>query len=527
MMDRERILFVTSNGTGLGHLTRSMAIARRLDPELEPLFFTLSEAASVVREVGFAVEYMATHGSPGAGTDWRWSRRLGPRLRAAIAEAAPRALVFDGILPYDPLLAAMRAVPLTVWCRRGLWRRGASAVPLTRAGRFDAVLEPGELAAGEDRGPTRRRRHEAHEVAPIVFCDDEELLPRGEAERELGLGPGMTTVLVQLGQGAEVGRAQGRCLRALAGREGVQVAVMSSAIAGLLDVPEGIVHLRATYPISRYFAAFDGAVSAAGYNAFHELIRFRVPSVFVPMQRETDDQAARARHADRSGVGVAADGPADPRLERQLEALLDPDRRRAIRERLDELRSANGAADAARWLEEIVGRPKAGAGGRARGAPNGGRRRSPPVLGPGLRRAATWVASLPRTLARLGSQSVSLPRLRTLVVALGVEGEELERGVGAALEQTPDPPERVLVVTDSLAIGSVRRAGVAVEHVPAPGERQVTLAGDDYGPFLRRRLGLILAQRARFRHALAVGQVPGDLLAATTARPRRRARLLR
>ena len=112
-------------------------------------------------------------------------------------------------------------------------------------------------------------------------------------------------------------------------------------------------------------------------------------------------------------------------------------------------------------------------------------------------------------------------------MALGVEGEELERGVGAALEQTPDPPKRVLVVTDSLAIGSLRRAGVAVEHVPGPDERQVALAGGDYGPFLRRRLGLILAQRPRFRRALAVGEVPDDLLAAATARPRRRARLLR
>jgi UDP:flavonoid glycosyltransferase YjiC (YdhE family) len=521
MMARERVLFVTSNGTGLGHLTRSMAIARRLGPELEPFFFTLSEAASVVREVGFPVEYMASHGSPGAGTDWAWSRRLGPRLRAAIAEAAPRALVFDGILPYDPLLAAIRPVPVTVWCRRGLWRPGASAVPLMRAGRFDAVLEPGELAAGEDQGPTRPRQAEVHAVAPIVFCDDEELLPRADAERELGLEPGMTTVLVQLGQGVEVGRAQDRCLRALAGLQGVQVAATSSAIAGLRDVPQGVVHLHATYPISRYYAAFDAAVSAAGYNAFHELIRFRVPSLFVPMQRETDDQRARARYAERAGVGVATDGPADPRLERRLEVLLDPDRRLAVRERLDELRPANGAADAAQWLQEVVAHPVA----RTPGAPN--RQSSSPALGPSLRLAAAWVSSLPRTVARLGRQWVSLKRLRTLVVALGVEGELLERGVDEALRGIPDPPQRVLVVTDSLAIGSMRRAGVAAEHVPGPDERQVAVAGGDYGAFLRRRLGLILARRPRLRRALAVGEVPADLLAAATARPRRRASLLR
>src|SRR5205814_9141059 len=140
---------------------------------------------------------------------------------------------------------------------------------------------------------------------PIVFLDDEELLPREDAERELGLESGRSTILVQLGQGPEVAAATARCLRKLAARDDVQVAAASSAIAGLLDVPEGVVHLRSTYPMSRYYAAFDVAVSAAGYNAFHELIRFRVPSLFIPMRRETDDQPARARYAEQSGVGTA------------------------------------------------------------------------------------------------------------------------------------------------------------------------------------------------------------------------------
>ncbi len=433
MSDGGRILFVTSNGTGLGHLTRSMAIARRLGPGIEPLFFTLSAAASVVRELGFAVEYMASHTSPGAGNDWRWSRRLGPRLRAAIAEAEPRALVFDGILPWDPLVAAIRSVPLTVWCRRGLWRPGASAVPLTRGDRFDAVLEPGELAADEDRGPTAAERNGARQVAPIVFCDDTELLPRADAERELGLRPGMTNVVVQLGQGPEVAGAAERCLRALAGREGVQVAAISSLIEGLPELPEGAVHLRATFPMSRYYAAFDGAVSAAGYNTFHELIRFGVPSVFVPMPRETDDQAARARHAQATGLGVGVAGPDDPSMERRLEALLDAERRRAMRERLEELRPPNGAAEAARWLEDLVGDLPAAGGGAG-----GARRRAPAVrrsAGARIRRGVAWVASVPRTLSRLGGQMISMPRLRTLVVAVGVPDEELERRVSAALAE--------------------------------------------------------------------------------------------
>jgi hypothetical protein len=130
-------------------------------------------------------------------------------------------------------------------------------------------------------------------------------------------------------------------------------------------------------------------------------------------------------------------------------------------------------------------------------------------------------------VARLGGQSLSMPRARTLVVARGVGGDELERRVAAALVEAPDPPERVLVVTDSLELGALRRLGAGVEAVPAEGERQPELAGGDYESFFRRRLGTILAQRPRLRRAIPIGEVPDELVAAATARPRRRARLLR
>jgi hypothetical protein len=114
-----------------------------------------------------------------------------------------------------------------------------------------------------------------------------------------------------------------------------------------------------------------------------------------------------------------------------------------------------------------------------------------------------------------------------LLLALGDEGEEVERRVATELSQAGDSPQEVLVVTDSLRIGALRGLGVAVEHVPGPGSRQAELAGGAYEAFLRRRLGLILAQRPRLRRAAAIGDVPADLLDAATARPRRRARLLR
>lgn len=530
-----RILFTTSNGTGLGHLTRSMAIARRLGPELEPLFLTLSAAAPVVRGMGFPVEYVASYATPASGNDYRWSRRLRARLRAVIAEAEPAVVVFDGTHPYEALLGALPRSGLAVWCRRPLWKPGSSRVPLGRAGAFDAVLEPGELAASEDRGPTVALREGAHRVDPIVLCDRAELLSRAEAEAELGLEPGRTNVLVALGQGAEVREATDRCLRHLAGRGDVQVAALSSAIAAASvgadratdaptpgEPPAGVVELRATYPMSRYFAAFDAAVAAAGYNAFHELVALGVPSLFVPIARDTDDQPARARYAESAGIGLGTQGPADPRLLPKLDELLDGDRRAGIAARLAELAPPTGAAEAAEWLTTLASTGSAGPPDSSvdllshsaskstlgAGGGHGGGGRTGPAR-EFRRRWGTFLASAPRTAARLTRQQLTQPRARTVVLAVGIADDAVADAVSTALEQTGEDPERTLVVTDSLALGPLRELGVGIEHVPARGERQPELAGGAYEDFLRGRLELICAERPKPRRmVVAPGGAP-------------------
>jgi UDP:flavonoid glycosyltransferase YjiC (YdhE family) len=509
LAEPQRILFVTSNGTGLGHLTRSMAIAKRLDGAFEPLVLTLSAAAPVVHRLGFPVEYVASYTTPGAGSDWRWSRRLRGRLRAAIAEASPRLVVFDGAHPYQALIDAFAGARGTraIWCRRPMWRPGSNPGALARSEFFDAVLEPGELAEREDRGPTVALRDQAHQVAPIVFCEREELVPRADAERELGLEPGKVNVLVQLGQGPEVAGAVTRCLDHLARRDEVQVAALSSTIARLLTVPEGVVHLSATYPMSRYFAAFDLAVSAAGYNAFHELCRFGVPALYVPMPRQTDDQAARARYAAEAGIGLGTEGPDSDRIEALLDELLDPGRRASMRERLGELRFEDGAAQAAGWLGELAV-AEAPAGRRRSGWWRRWLRR--PLAS--ARRAAPFAARLPLHAAAFVKQTIVRRPPRTVVLALGVADGALERELEGALSRTPDPPTRVLVITDSLEFAPLLRAGVGFEHVPGPGEAQAQLAGGDYHAFLSRRLALILAERPRPRRAPAIGDRGADLL---------------
>lgn len=490
MPDPRRILFVTSNGTGLGHLTRSMAIARRLDPEVEPFVITFSAAAPVVRDQGFPVEYIASYDRPGAGTDLSWTYRARDRLHVAIAEIAPEVVVFDGTHPYERLLPALRSTGAAlVWCRRAMWRPDADTAPLHRTHLFDAVLEPGELEPAADRGPTAGRRSEAHAVAPIVLLDRSELDGRADSERALGLDPEKRHVLVQLGQGAGVRTAAAAGLRHVARMPGVQAAALASHLSALDDVPEGVVRLEATYPIARHFAAFDAAVSAAGYNAFHELTAARVPALFVPIDRQTDDQAARARGAERAGTGLAVGGPEDPAFEARLDELLNPARQADLRAKLDGVGEWRGGEQAARWLEGLAA--ERGRGPAAVGEP------AAPSTAVRARRAWIFASSVPRTLARVASQRLRRPRTRVIVLACGVPEGEYEGEVRRALAEAGEPPERVLVITDRLDFTPLLAAGVGFEHVPADGERQPELAADGYSRFRDRRIDLIRARRPR------------------------------
>lgn len=455
-----RVLFATSNGTGLGHLNRAMAIARRLPHGAEVSIFTLSQAAPVVAAAGYDVDYLASYRCPASGTDRAWNLRLRAVLEQLIAERAPDLVVFDGVHPYRALthVLSRRGAPRSVWCRRPMWRQGSATAPLRRAGAFDVVLEPGELAASADRGPTVAERFAAVRVDPIVFLDREELLDRRAAAAELGLDPDRRTALVSLGQGGELDRAVARSLAALAARADVQVAALQSSIAEGLEVPPDVVHLRSTFPMSRYFRAFDLAIAAAGYNAFHELIAFGVPTLFLPMERNTDDQVARARWAAAEGVALAVEGAGDPELERRIEELCDPARAEELRAGCERAFPGNGAPAAADLVAGLARGEPARPPVRERGRLNRWLRLSSHPVGPTLPLVAALGA---RDLARHPERRS--PHL--VVLALGVPEAELIPRLRKAV--AGEDPARVLVLTDSLAFGELRRLGVGFERLPA------------------------------------------------------------
>lgn len=355
---RRRVLFMSSNGVGMGHLTRLLAMARRLPPTMDRIFLTMSRAARHVQDFGFPVEYLPFHGY--LGCDIRlWNHHLRQDLTERFAFYRPDVVVFDGNVPYDGLINAMASTPATplVWSRRSMWTEGAGRDHIWRERFADAVIEPAEIAGDLDRGLTTDYRGKTRKVDPVLLLDRQELLTREQARSELGLAQKRPTCLVQLGAGNnfDTARLRGAVLDSLLQRPDLQIVWLDWAIAeNEIELPSSIRRIK-TYPLARYLNAFDVAVSAAGYNAYHELLSHGLPTLFVPNEHPMmDDQLARAYHAELHGLGLMLRRRDCYRVEETVGRLLDPEEQIAIRNRCAKLAFGKGAFEAARILEEMA-----------------------------------------------------------------------------------------------------------------------------------------------------------------------------
>jgi hypothetical protein len=307
-----RVLLLTSNGWGMGHLTRQLAIARAGQETATATIMSMSGAVPVVQRTGVAAEFC-----PGPDRRWvdprEWHAYLRDRIVALAEETAAEVVVFDGVAPYPGIGRARPELDAVkfVWMRRGMWVPGVNDQALGRSGYFDQVIEPGDLAAAVDVGPTVGR-DDAVMIDPVSLLEVEPVLDRAAAAAALGIDPERPTLLATLGTGrlGDVA-APGRVVLETALEDPRwQVCLTKAAIAGeglANPDPARVIELHDVYPLVRYLAAFDAAVSASGYNAVHELLPGAVPTLFVPSPTSvTDDQLARAQWAADAGLALMA-----------------------------------------------------------------------------------------------------------------------------------------------------------------------------------------------------------------------------
>ena len=320
---RPCIVAVVPNGVGLGHITRMMAVGKALQRERDVrlVFWSYSRAAEILQAAGFEVvlRQNAVHlkAHPPHWRHWE-AEELARLLRHFDAQA----VAYDGG-GFDPfIVSALRAPGCgrigVLWVRRGMMRPDTDAEMLESEQFCDLVIEPGDLAVEMDKGPTRmltaaRQGFSRHfESAPTTLKPYLPVYSRREARKRLKLGWGKH-VLVSLGGAFGDWTRLTEVMGASARRHGIKLIWAKSPLAPPPADPAMAANVRHFYPLSRYLEAFDGMITATGYNSYHELMMgYDRPVLLAPTNNvRLDDQVARATWAADRGWAhlVRADDP--------------------------------------------------------------------------------------------------------------------------------------------------------------------------------------------------------------------------
>jgi len=374
------VIVMTSNGVGMGHLSRQLATVLSAGERMRAVVLSLSGALPRVAAaaehgelpeaegLGLRFEYCPSWESPWLTVpgrpafvdrvqrNTRWAAYLRDRIVALARETGASALVFDGVAPYRGLLAARKQLPSVrfAWVRRGMWHPSAPPRRLEASRHFDLTIAPRDIAEAFDRGPTVGRS-DASPVAPVSLTSALHLTDRAHARATLGLPAEGPVLLLAPGAGVlrPVEAVVAEVLERTAG-SGWHVALTRQAIARHAGAAEAehVTVLDDVYPLARHLAAFDASIGAAGYNAVHELSAARVPSIFLPNPRTTtDDQLARGAGLESMGVALVSDGSD---LGRAVECLLDESERARLREAMGSLPAPEGSAQAAELVLDLA-----------------------------------------------------------------------------------------------------------------------------------------------------------------------------
>lgn len=332
-------LFVVSNGVGLGHLTRLLAVAKNLQGRV--LFWSYSQAAQLIEEQGFPVIVRMTADHLDASLSL-WNEWEAADLAGFVGQNSFETIVYDGSSPPEGLLNALVRPELgdTVfnWVRRGMWQVDADTSPLSKTHHCDLVIEPLDLASAVDIGPTKtvQPTYLGHcdflQVAPVVATRAEDLLSRRKARSVLKHRSFRPLCLINLGGDSLSDHAPLMTLiERLAADEKIRFLWLRSPFSSGSSIRNGAIQQVRLFPIAPLLRAFDGIISASGYNSYHEVLTLsRAPVLFAPNRHaRLDDQFARAAFAADQGWAQLFDPDKETSGEAQLKKFLDLVRKKA------------------------------------------------------------------------------------------------------------------------------------------------------------------------------------------------------
>lgn len=350
-----RILFMPTNGSGLGHVTRTLAIARRLKqmyPNVEIIFFTNNFALNIIQQEGFLAYYFPSVHLYYPDID---SKDIDSSIEKQLIEIITRhkidTLVFDGVFPYAYLINAMNKVNNlnSIWIQRGMHKSGKSNTVVKREKFFNLIIVPGEANQNYN---LLEQNNRFHYCPPIIYANEEELLPREVVLKMWNLDPNKKTVYIQLGEGLynDVNSLIFKVVKFLKNRKDLQIVLGESIIAHKKYNIDPNLFIIKDYPNSIYFNAFDFAIITGSYNTFHETMFFGLPTILFPVKETgTDDHYARANIASQLKTGFVLVDFETKKFEKAVSKLMNSDINKKMRHNAKYV-FKNGADLAAQYI---------------------------------------------------------------------------------------------------------------------------------------------------------------------------------
>ena len=298
------MVFFPTNGVGFGHFTRLLAIARRVkkySPTTEIIFFTTASTLHISEAHGFTSyripgRYRFDDGPDGATI---WNTMVEEHLGDVLDRHLPKLIVFDGATPYNGLLDALARRPWVkaAWVRRGMHKKGTTMPNLEMLNQFEILIHPGDAIPDAAPKIPDGWNGEIIECEPIIYADESDLLPREVVRRQWGINESTTIVYISLGAGNinDIGSEINNVLDELEKYPDTIAVIGESLIGERIETVRENIRILRDYPAMRYARGFDFAIIAGGYNSYHEMIHFGIPTICIPnTQTKTGDQVARA-----------------------------------------------------------------------------------------------------------------------------------------------------------------------------------------------------------------------------------------
>jgi UDP-N-acetylglucosamine:LPS N-acetylglucosamine transferase len=362
-MTKPTIILATSNGIGMGHLTRASAVASELKDFANPIIISMASGVVEVPKIAYVnFEYV-----PGRDRKWmgrfEWDKYLRDRIVALIDETDAKIVSFDGVVPYPGIIGikSIRPKVKLVWVRRGFWQKTSQRHLLNLQSKMmDLIITPGDFGQSYDKGPTAGRS-DSTVVKPISIYNRQTSLDKVAARNLLGLDQTRPVVLVQLGiREADLNAKMTAALKGLITWPDLQVVLTKEPVTSTGEnlAPAGLdMKVIRHFPLANVLNAFDAAICAAGYNSVHEELAANIPTLFIPNTRGTDNQAERARWAADNKVALTVDQSNLDQITIMVSKLSDSKLRQELAKNCANLPQVTGATEVANIFRGLINKP--------------------------------------------------------------------------------------------------------------------------------------------------------------------------